>query len=282
MIPWRHYAMRLHNPLRPTAPTPGPYRRLGDATSTSMCARLRPSMAADAPLSPIWAGGVSSIVGFFRRVLPGFFMVGFLSGCVTATVDEMTFLEPTEGIGDASVVILGRRHAPDYETEFEFIECIGDHIRRGDKSITVLHELQFINDLYPWFEPRTAPLRTEDIDKLLEHKPVAEKFAELKLEYMIWIDGSTVETNSSGSMTCGVGPGGAGCFGFGTWGNASEYEATIWDFTDQAEVGRISANTSGQSYMPAVVVPIPIIAPVQGAACDSLGDQLLKYLSAKI
>ena len=44
-----------------------------------------------------------------------------LQGCVNATVDEMTFLEPTEGIGDASVVIMGRRHAPDYETEFDFI-----------------------------------------------------------------------------------------------------------------------------------------------------------------
>jgi len=45
-------------------------------------------------------------------------------------------------------------------------------------------------------------------------------------------------------------------------------------------VGKVSANTSGQSYMPAVIVPIPIIAPVQGTACDSLGDQLLEYLSA--
>ncbi|MEL0314681.1 MAG: hypothetical protein VW983_06625, partial [Halieaceae bacterium] len=114
----------------------------------------------------------------------------------------------------------------------------------------------------------------------LMQEPVANQFTDIKLEYMIWIDGSTIETNSSGSMTCGVGPGGAGCFGFGTWGNASDYEATIWDFTDQTEVGRISANTSGQSYMPAVVVPIPIIAPVQGTACDSLGDQLLDYLSA--
>ena len=32
-----------------------------------------------------------------------------LGGCVSATVDEMTFMEPTEGIGDSSVVILGRR-----------------------------------------------------------------------------------------------------------------------------------------------------------------------------
>lgn len=204
-----------------------------------------------------------------------------LGGCVNATVDEMTFNEPSAGIGDASVVILGRRHAPDYETEFDFIDCIGDHITSGDDSITVVSELQFINQMYPWFEPRTAPLRTQDIDKLLAQRPVAERFAELNLEYMIWIDGTTIETNSSGSMTCGVGPGGAGCFGFGTWGNASDYEATIWDFTDQAEVGRVSAATSGQSYMPAVVVPIPIIAPVQDTACASLGEQLLKYLSAE-
>lgn len=217
----------------------------------------------------------------FSALSCGLALSGALGGCVNATVNEMTFMEPTDGIGDRSVVILGRRHAPDYETEFDFIDCIGNHIRSGDDSITVLNEIEFINGLYPWFEPRTAPLRTEDIDRLMTQAPVAEKFAALKLEYMIWVDGTTVETNSAGSMTCGVGPGGAGCFGFGTWGNASDYEATIWDFTDKTEVGRISAQTDGQSYMPAVVVPIPIIAPVQGTACDSLGDQLLKYLSAK-
>lgn len=204
-----------------------------------------------------------------------------LNGCVTSTVDEMTFNAPVEGIGDASVVILGRRHAADYETEFEFIECIGDHIASGDPKVTVLDEIRFINELYPWFEPRVAPLRTEDINKLITQPPVAAKLNELNLAYMIWVDGKTVETNSAGTMTCAVGPGGAGCFGFGTWGKASDYEATIWDFGNQAEVGKVSAATSGQSYMPAVVVPIPIIAPVQDTACSSLGDQLLRYLSAE-
>ncbi|MEP1594767.1 MAG: hypothetical protein ABJK20_09350, partial [Halieaceae bacterium] len=194
---------------------------------------------------------------------------------------EMVFNEPTEGIGDATVVILGRRHASDYETEPDFIQCVGKHISARDRSIEVMGELDFINALYPWFEPRTAPLRPEDIDKLMVQPPVAAKMAELKTEYMIWIDGSTVETNSAGSMTCGIGPGGAGCFGFGTWGNESNYEATIWDFTDRAEVGRVNTSTSGQSYMPAVVVPIPIIAPVQGTACDGIGDQLLEFLSSE-
>ncbi|WP_439101560.1 hypothetical protein [Congregibacter sp.] len=204
-----------------------------------------------------------------------------LMGCVTSTVDEMVFNEPIEGIGDSTVVILGRRHASDYETEFDFIECIADHVVARDSSIEIIDEIEFINTLYPWFEPRTAPLRPADIDRLVQQEPVAQQLANLKLEYMIWVDGSTVQTNSAGSMTCGVGPGGAGCFGFGTWGNASDYEATIWDFTDKAEVGRLNASTSGQSYMPAVVVPIPIIAPVQGTACDGLGDQLLQFLSSE-
>jgi hypothetical protein len=82
-------------------------------------------------------------------------------------------------------------------------------------------------------------------------------------------------------MTCAIGPGGGGCFGFGTWSSDAKYEATIWDFTENAEVGRISTTATGQSYMPAVVIPIPIIAPVQGTACDGIGDQLLQFLSSQ-
>ncbi len=203
------------------------------------------------------------------------------SACVTSTVDEMVFNEPLEGIGDSSVVILGRRHASDYETEPDFIECVGDHIAARDKSIRVIGELEFINALYPWFEPRTAPLYPKDIERLLLQEPVALKMAALKTEYMVWIDGATIRGDSAGSMTCAIGPGGGGCFGFGTWSDDADYEATIWDFTDQAEVGHINTSAHGQSYMPAVVIPIPIIAPVQDAACDGIGEQLLEFLSSE-
>ena len=213
---------------------------------------------------------------FLPWVLMG---VAMLGGCVTASVDEMTFDTATAGMTDGSLVILGRRHAPDYDTEPDFIDCIGGHISRGSESISVIPERQFVDSLYPWFEPRTAPLSIESVGRLMVLPTVASRLQELDVSYMVWIDGRTQQTNSSGSMTCGVGPTGAGCFGFGTWGTESEYEATIWDFDDRAEVGKMSALTSGQSYMPAVVVPIPIIAPVQDTACESLGTQLLQYFS---
>jgi hypothetical protein len=203
--------------------------------------------------------------------------IALTSACVTSTVDEMIFNEPTEGIGDSSVVILGRRHASDYETEPDFVDCVGEHIADYDKSIRIIGELEFLNTLYPWFEPRTAPLHPSNIERLLEQKPVAEKMAALKLEYIIWLDGETVRSGGAGSMACSLG----GCFGFGTWTHDANYEATIWDFTDRAEVGQVSTSASGQSYMPAVIIPIPIIAPVQGTACDGIGNQLLEFLSSE-
>lgn len=203
-----------------------------------------------------------------------------LTGCVTSTVDEMVFNVPEQGVGEASVVIMGRRHASDYETEPDFIECVADHITSGDKSVRVYSELEFMNGLYPWFEPRTAPMRPADIAQLMHVEPVRQRLEEMQTHYMVWIDGSTIRTEGSGSMTCGIGPGAAGCFGFGTWGNDANYEAVIWDFGELQEVGRLSTSASGQSYMPAIVIPIPIIAPVQGTACDGLGEQLLQFFSA--
>jgi hypothetical protein len=203
--------------------------------------------------------------------------LSLISACVTSTVDEMVYNAPAEGLGEDSVVILGRRHASDYETEPDFVSCVGDYIRSGDNSINVIGELEFLNAVYPWFEPRTAPLHPADIERLLQQKPVAAKMAALQVEYMIWLDGSTERTGGSGSMTCSLG----GCFGFGTWGHDANYEATIWDFTDKAEVGHVNTSATGQSYMPAVIIPIPIIAPVQGTACDGIGQQLLQFLSSK-
>lgn len=216
-----------------------------------------------------------------RQLLALTVMICSLNACVTATIDEMVFNEPTSGIGEASVAILGRRHASNYDTEPEFVRCIGNYIRARDSSVTVIDEPEFLDAFYPWFEPRTAPLRPADLDELLGQQPVTDKVNELKVSYIIWIDGSTVRSSTSGSMSCAVAPGAGGCFGFSTWSNDSDYEATIWDFTNQAEMGRVNASASGQSYMPALIIPIPIIAPVQGTACDSLAQQLLQFLSGE-
>ncbi|MFZ8913217.1 MAG: hypothetical protein ACO2YP_01280, partial [Pseudomonadales bacterium] len=77
-----------------------------------------------------------------------------------------------------------------------------------------------------------------------------------------------------------ISPGGGGCFGFVTWARDASYEATVWDLKTQQSLGRISSDANGTSYMPAMVVPVPIIARVQAQACSGLADQLETFLSA--
>lgn len=200
------------------------------------------------------------------------------AGCTTTTIDE--FRQGETGINaEETVVILGRRQGSNYETSASFVGCVGDRMGRGRNGLVVVPEQEFIDSLFPWFEPRTAPMRSEDLEQLMAQPLVTQRIDEFGIRYIIWLDGQTETTSRSGSMSCSIGPYGGGCFGFGTWEDDSRYEARIWDVTDYRAVGTISADATGQSYMPAVVVPIPLIARVEANACNSLADQLRSFVN---
>ena len=191
-----------------------------------------------------------------------------LSACTTINVDHVQLEDNIEISEGDSVVILGRKSTAEVETESTLVSCIGGRLKRKVKNMNVIPEQQFVNDFYPWFEARTAPQHPEKLRKILDQPLVAKRIEDLRIRYFIWVEGSTERTNSQGSMTCSIGPGGGGCFGFGTWEDTSDYETTIWDVAGFKEVGRISTEAVGQSYMPAFVVPIPLLARVEGNACE--------------
>ena len=142
----------------------------------------------------------------------------------------------------------------------------------------MVSESEFRDALFPWFEPRTAPANTSDLPEIMSTPVVADRLREMGLRYLVWIDGSTVRTDSAGSMTCSITTAGGGCFGFLTWENDSSYEATVWDVGSGQAVGRVSSDAMGTSYVPAVIVPVPLIARVQNSACASLSNQLKTFL----
>lgn len=197
-----------------------------------------------------------------------------LPACTTTVVDELrTSSIQLELAGPEAIVVLGRRQSGGYATEPSFISCIGSRLGRAD-GMRVIDELEFINALYPWFEPRTAPMTTRRLEQLWQQPLVQQQLATLNLRYIIWIDGSTDTNDSKGSLSCAILPGAAGCFGFATWEKTSVYEAVIWDVATFAEKGRVNVDAQGTSYLLAVGAPIPFIARVQGEACDSIGAQL--------
>ena len=213
-----------------------------------------------------------------KALLP--LLVVLLASCTSTTVDE--FRQCETGINsDESIVILGRRHSSDYETRAEFVDCVGERMTTGNDSISVIPEKEFVDAMFPWFEPRTAPLRTQDLERLMAEPVVAEKMAEFGVRYMVWLDGFTETSGRTGTISCTVGPGGAGCFGFGSWEDDSTFDARVWDVASLQNVGTISTDATGQSYLPALVIPIPLIARVEANACVRLADQLKQFVNGE-
>jgi len=201
-----------------------------------------------------------------------------LAGCVTATVQQVRQTE-TAMTEDDAIVVMGRRNRPSQgEAELDFIDCVSRNMGSGSNSVQVITEQEFMDALFPWFEPRTAPLSTNDLPELLRQPILAERIREIGLKYLVWLEGGTKRTAQGGSLSCTLTPGGGGCFGFLTWENDSSYEASIWDAHTAKTAGRVSSDAAGTSYMPALVVPIPIIARVQSSACVSLAEQLKMFV----
>jgi len=205
--------------------------------------------------------------------------VAVLSGCVTSRVENVR--EATTGIGEGEgVVIMAKSYHLGNETEADFISCVGNSIGRGSSGLRVVPHNEFVDALFPWFEPRTAPAETKGLPKLMSRPGVAEKIREKGVRYVVWLDGDTDKVAGGGSMSCAAGPGGGGCFGFAWWQNDSNYEATVWDLSGQEDAGTISADVSGTSFLPAIVVPIPLIARTRAKACNALADQLKVFIVA--
>lgn len=201
-----------------------------------------------------------------------------LSGCVTSTIQAVR--EANTGMqSDDAIVVLGRRSRPtNSETELDFVTCVARGVTNGADGLAVVSENDFMDAMFPWFEPRTAPANTRDLPELLTQPLLAARLEEIGLRYVVWVEGSTQRTDSAGSMTCSITAGGGGCFGFLSWENDSNYEASIWDIKTGTNAGRVASEAVGTSYMPAIVVPIPIIARVRKQACTSLSTQLKSFL----
>jgi hypothetical protein len=204
--------------------------------------------------------------------------VWLLSGCTTTEIDQ--FRQGATGITKGeSIVILGRRQNNNYETEGDFVNCVANVVGSGRDGISVVAEREFLDAMFPFFEPRTAPMRTSHLKELMNMEVAAQRMDEFGIQYIVWLDGVTQRSQQAGSISCTIGPGGGGCFGFGTWQDDSNFQAEIWDMKTLDTVGSISTDAMGQSYMPALVVPIPLIARVEANACSGLGNQLKQFIN---
>jgi len=203
-----------------------------------------------------------------------------LSGCMTTRIEEAK--DTSTGIERGeSIVIIARSYHSSNSAEDDLIECVTKKVQSGSRKLQVHPASEFRDALFPWLEPRTAPQTAEGLPELLARPGVAEQVSARNIRYIVWLQGDTERTSSGGSLSCAVGPGGGGCFGVAWWENLSAYEATIWDLDDGTRAGKVSANVNGTSVIPALIIPVPLIARTQASACNGLATQLQSFITEK-
>jgi hypothetical protein len=196
------------------------------------------------------------------------------TGCMTSRVEESK--DAATGLNQGeSVVILATSYHTGKAAEENFVSCVSDKV---SERIAVLPAHQFVDALFPWFEPRTAPQSADALPELLARPGVAERIQQHGVRYVVMLNGNTERTNGGGSMSCAVGPGGGGCFGVTWWEDDASYDAAVWDLRRKASAGSVSADVHGTSMIPALLVPLPFIARTQSAACKDLAQELRQFI----
>jgi hypothetical protein len=203
-----------------------------------------------------------------------------LAACgITARMEPYKQTDAVIADGEQVVVLARKQHAT-HEAEEDIIECISDGLAKGNEGLAVHSSKEFEDKMYPWFEPSTAPLSTEDLSRLLDRPGVLDQVRSTGVRYVVWLDGSTDRVASGGGITCAAGVGGAGCMGLAWWEDDSRYDATVWDIEERENEGTIHADVKGRSVMPAIIIPIPLVTRPQAHACRGLTDQLREFLTS--
>ena len=200
-----------------------------------------------------------------------------LSGCMQARIEESREMATPLEKGDR-VVILAKPQIEGAGAEDDFMDCVSDGLAKGH-HVAVHDNNQFVDRMFPWFEPSTAPQRPEAMSTLLARPGVSDQVTASGVRYVVWLDGSTRKTDGGGSLACGAAPGGAGCIGFGWWEKESAYEATIWDLKQAKSAGSVGTNVTGTSAIVGAIVPLPFIARVQATACNRMSSQLRSFFT---
>jgi hypothetical protein len=203
--------------------------------------------------------------------------LALLSGCMQARIEESRELATPLAKGER-VVILAKPQIEGSGAEEEFMDCVGDNLA-SSKKLAVHDNNEFVDRMFPWFEPSTAPGKAEAMSALLARPGVSEQISESGVRYVVWLDGGTRKTDGGGSLACGAAPGGAGCIGFGWWQKESAYEATIWDLKQAKSAGSVGTNVTGTSAIVGAIVPLPFIARVQATACNRMSNQLRSFFT---
>ena len=171
-------------------------------------------------------------------------------------------------------------------------ECVRETLAGGKAGLRITPETEFRDALFPWFE---QAVDADVIAGLAARKPVRNRIQKMGVRYIVEVAGNTNSdigigwggsgsggagyVGSNGAFFCGAGAGAAGCLGLMAWARKSDLSAVLWDLRAGSRAATIGVQVSGASVLAGFVLPLPLIAPTETAACTELGTRVVRFIT---
>jgi hypothetical protein len=166
--------------------------------------------------------------------------------------------------------------AYDFASSIE--RCLIKTMAQKIPEVIIISHRRLRDGLFPYMEPETQPKSEKEFAEFLQQTQVHERLVELGLQYLIAYTGKQKMGDEKGLVLCGAGPGGGGCLGFAWVGEQTELQAALWELGTPGPLGKRSAAARGNTYWPAVLLPIPIPARTKSEACRELASKIGEFI----
>lgn len=161
----------------------------------------------------------------------------------------------------------------------KFARCVQNELKEDLQNLRVIPGDRFRDALFPWFEPSTAPDDTQELMNLLNKNLVRERIENFGVEILIFIQGTTDQSDLEGPVTVVGGFGAAGALGYQSAERTTRILVKVWDLKNQASLGDADVHIKGEFRMPYVIIPIPIPVFTESSACSETAKRISNVLS---
>lgn len=211
-----------------------------------------------------------------RRRLAYLFALGL--ACIAGPVCAQSATEARPSQSEGLVVFSSGEH--------EFDDCIRSALKRRAPDVPLVPEERLSAAFFPWLETMgwTGVLAEEfpaRLDLLRARADARARAEAISARWVLTLGGSTTTGEVRGYVGCGTAGSNAfgGCLGFEWQDERSTFSAQLRDLHAADPAREEQRATRGRTYIPAFMLPIPIPARTQHAACDALVDAILPLIS---
>lgn len=191
-----------------------------------------------------------------------------LAGCPAPVTLDMNRLGEAYVAGAADPAVLQVMEASPTLQACGLASGIADHRRR----VGVVDSRRFWRAAFP------EPVPWSSVQTVLADPGVAERVADLDIDYLVAVGGETIGTPSTGSLSCSL----QGCAGALWHQERTSLQATIWDIDGAVAIESVGANGSAKSIMAAFILPVVWLEPyTRSTTCRNLGREIASVLAER-